>query len=968
MKLPHLQLLFILGLLLFSLPMSARHITGRVKDVKTHKDVVGATVELLTLADSSFIRGTVVKKDNSWGHEIYWYKLDVDNNTDYLLRISAVGYKTQYKKVKVRMAQRVAEQFIDDVELEPDSKLLSEVVVKATKIKMVNKGDTLVFDATAFNLSEGSMLDALIRQLPGSSIKDGVISVNGRKVSSLLINGRDFFKGDAKKALENLPAYTVDKVKAYDKAGVRSRLVGKDMGDKEYVLDVNLKKQYHRGAINNVDLAAGTHNRYSAQMFTMSYTDKDRLSIAGRMNNVSNSGVPGQEDVIANMVNGGNGKQASKNLNLDYRHEGATEDDFLSVTGSMSHSDTDIETRSSSQTFLSTGDHYGLSNGHSWGKPTSYSGSIQFSQRPKKRVILASAEMGFTKGENLRDSRSGTFSDNPQGSLEILDSLFAPVTSERLRSIAIHRVKNLRNSYSQQLNGNFSLSETLLLGSDEDGWKNMLNFGASGNHSHSKSKSFSLNNIDYFDGITPGDHRNQFNDTPNSSSNIAGYLVYSRRLSSQKAVNNMFFLSLGYHINYTYSSNDNALYRLDQLADYSPDNYPIGLLPSARSALDSVLDVSNSYNSRNHTTVQSVEPSIWYTHGDGTRMPHWGISFNLPVKFKTERQRYFREKYYSKNRNSTLFEPTLWLNYHFNDSTGTRYARFGYSSNVSLPDLITLMGIHDDSNPLAVTDGNPNLRNQRTHQFSFIANVFSMERQRHFGFDFDYNLIQDAIASRTYYETSTGITHTQQVNVGGNWSVAGGIGYGSTLDKKQRLMFDVSLRSNFNNSVDLMQTSAEGNERSDVRTLNSTLNFRLNYSLDERLSLELAANANNQYTTSNQSGFEKINAWDNNVVLNGTCQLPWDLEFSTEVGDRKRSGYNDEQMNTNDVVWNLRLTKRLLKGRLMFAFDAFDILGQLNNTSYSINEQGRTETWTNSIPRYCMLHVAFKFLQPSKKS
>jgi hypothetical protein len=967
MRHSRLQLLLIILLLVLPATVSARRIIGHVVDSKTGEEIDGATVELLSVKDSSFIRGAITSKIKMWGWETSMYKIDVDNNTSYLLKATAIGYKHAYMKVDVEMANRVAEQYVEDIKLEPDEKVLDEVVVKATKIKMVNKGDTLVFDATAFNLSEGSMLDALIRQLPGCTIKDGVISVNGRKVSSLLIDGRDFFNGDAKKALENLPAYTVDKVKAYDKEGARSRLVGKDMGDKQYVLDVNLKKQYKHGALGNTDLAAGTHNRYSTQAFAMAYSKKDRLSIAGRINNVSNTGVPGEEDMIANMDNTGNGKLASKILNMDYRHEGATEDDYVSATASMGHTDTDMETRTSSQTFLSTGDYYGLSNSQSWGKPSSYSGSFEFSRRPKKQVIRASANMVYSKGRSFGESRSGTFSDNPNGSQELLDSLFQPLTPERLRSIAINRVRNDRMSLSQSLSANVSLSHNFLLGGEDDGWGNLISVDISGNHRHDKSKIFSLNTIDYFDGSTPRDHRNQFTDAPNNSDSFNGSLNYSRRVSPKDNKNNSLYLSMGYGINYSYASSDNGLYRLDQLAHYEVSSYPLGLLPSSRAALDSVMDVANSYQSRKHELVQTVTPGLWYTHGDGTRMPMWNVSVGSPIKFRNERQRYFREIDYSKNRHATLWEPNVMVNYHFNDSTGMRFLRFNYATNVTQPDIITLMGIHDDSNPLAVTDGNPNLRNQRNHTFTTNFMIFSMEKQGHFNLDFVYNVIGDAIASRTYYDTATGITHSQQVNVGGNWSLLGNVGYGRSLDKKQRLTLDGNASVNFNNSVDLMQTTADGNERSDVRTLSSNLNLSLNYRLDERFSVGLRARANNQYTTSNREGFDKINAWDNNVTLNGTCQLPWDMEVSTDLADRKRSGYNDEQMNTNDVVWNLRLTKRLLKGRLMFAFDAFDILGQLNNTSYSVNEQGRTETWTNSIPRYCMLHAAYKFYLGMKK-
>lgn len=134
-------------------------------------------------------------------------------------------------------------------------KALDEVTVTATKVKMVVRGDTLVYDASAFRLSEGSMLDALVGQLPGVELKDnGQIMVNGKFVKSLLLDGKDFFKGDPNVALKNLPAYIVKNIKVYDYIDDALKASGERQkkGD-NLVLDVRLKKQYQKGLIANVE-------------------------------------------------------------------------------------------------------------------------------------------------------------------------------------------------------------------------------------------------------------------------------------------------------------------------------------------------------------------------------------------------------------------------------------------------------------------------------------------------------------------------------------------------------------------------------------------------------------------------------------------------------------------------------------------------------------------------------------------
>lgn len=145
---------------------------------------------------------------------------------------------------------------------------LQEVVVKATKIKMVMYGDTIVYNADAFNLAQGSMLDALVSRLPGAQLtKDGQIFVNGRHVQSLLINGRDFFSGNPKMALENLPSYTVNKIKVYEREGSASRLMQRNMGDQSLVMDVKLKKEYNAITFGNVEAGLGNKKSLHTERF-----------------------------------------------------------------------------------------------------------------------------------------------------------------------------------------------------------------------------------------------------------------------------------------------------------------------------------------------------------------------------------------------------------------------------------------------------------------------------------------------------------------------------------------------------------------------------------------------------------------------------------------------------------------------------------------------------------------------------
>lgn len=956
---PRFILLLIYLFFASGVTLQARHLTGHVMDAKSHEHLVGVTVELLSVKDSSLIRAAVTVEKEHWGIKMAQYNIDVENNTGYLLRFSMLGYKTQYRRIDVKMAERVNTQYVDEVLMESDSKLLDEVVVKATKIKMVMKGDTVVYDATAFKMSEGSMLDALIRQMPGASLEDGVIKVNGRTVSALLIDGRDFFRGDAKKALDNLPAYTVDKIKVYDKQGRTSRLMGRDMNDKEFVLDVGLKKQYMHGLMGNTDVAIGTDHRYGAKMFAMGYTRRSRLTVTGMMNNVNDWSVPGENGSEQRMPEGGGGLQAMKSIGVDYRHEGTTEDDYVETSNALNYSDGETLTKTTSQTFLTGGDYYGLSRSGNRAKNTTWATRNTFSLTPGKHSIFGELSVNYSNQEGWGSSRSGRFSGNP-GTMSLLDSLFSMRAGQRLLAMTVNRVRNDNMSHGRSVSYNASLSERFAFGKDKS-YNNVLAVHGGFQYTHGKHHRYALQQIDYL-GNAPGqDHRNQYSCTPNENYNAYLNMDYSRVIDLDSAKMTSIFLRPTYRFEHRYSDDDYSLYRLDRLSDYTDEAYALGVLPSTREALMQVLDSHNSYRNRERTVSNAGGLDIVFQRGNGTQMPRISATLSLPVEARYEKLDYYRERSYLKDRRSVFFNPSLRCDYQFNDSTGMRYAAFNYSSSEREPSLSSLLDIRDDANPLTITLGNPNLKKARTHSAYLTFVLFNMETQGHFSVSTNYSVVQDAIATSVLYDKETGKTTSQQVNVNGNWNLSGNVRWVRAMDKARRLSFDGDIGASYGNSVDLTTVAGTQSTRSHVHNWFLRNNLALKYQLDSRLNVFLRTNVSYERATSKRPDFQTVGAWNLSLSIGGSAELPWGFQLSTDCTAYGRRGYNDEQMNTSELVWNARLTKKMLRDKLSVSLDGFDILGHLNSTSFTLNSQGRTETWTSGLTRHLMLHVAYKF-------
>lgn len=253
---------------------------GYVVDSFLQTGLEGAKVTLMT-ADS-----TVVDSIRTYpydGNALFHFSLPAKTQ-NIILRAEQEGYETGYVSMKVRYYKREKEVYAPWINLKKRNSMLEqsldEVVVTASKVQLVWHGDTLVYNADAFNVPQGSMLDGLIRQLPGVTMKDnGEILVNGRRVDYLTLNGTDFFKGNNKMMLENLPYYTVKNIKVYDKSTDVSRFLGYDAEKKDYVMDVVLKREYSVGLTANAEVGGGTKDRWLARLFGLRFTDHSRLTV-----------------------------------------------------------------------------------------------------------------------------------------------------------------------------------------------------------------------------------------------------------------------------------------------------------------------------------------------------------------------------------------------------------------------------------------------------------------------------------------------------------------------------------------------------------------------------------------------------------------------------------------------------------------------------------------------------------------
>ncbi len=261
-------------------------VSGSVIEKETGEAVVAATIQLLSLPDSTFVEG---KTTGSMGE--FTFK-DVQKG-EYTLKISFVGFTTKHVDVNLN-TQKKGDVQLGYITMSADAILLKSAEVTAHVAKVAVSGDSLVYNTAAYRVPEGSTLEALVKQLPGAKVdKDGNITINGKKVSKILVDGKEFFLNDKEVAMKNIPTEMIDQLKTYERKSDLARVTGIDDGEEETVLDLTVKKGMKNGWYGNVNLGAGTKNRY-AERFNVNHFKEDfQATLLGSANNVADMGFGG---------------------------------------------------------------------------------------------------------------------------------------------------------------------------------------------------------------------------------------------------------------------------------------------------------------------------------------------------------------------------------------------------------------------------------------------------------------------------------------------------------------------------------------------------------------------------------------------------------------------------------------------------------------------------------------------------
>lgn len=915
-----------------------RLVSGAIIDRDTKDPVEQVTVQLLK-TDSTYVTGAI-------SNEKGLFHLNAPENGKYLLKITSVGYKPTVKCVVIEQDKNLA---LGNVVVGADAIMLKGAVVTAMAQKVTLKEDTFVYNSAAYRTPEGSVVEELVKRLPGAEVSDdGTIKINGKEVKKILVDGKEFMTGDTKTALKNLPTSIIDKIKAYDEKSDLSKVTGIDDGEEQTVLDFNVKKGMNKGLMSNIDLGIGNKNRYSARGMGGYFNSNNRFMLFGNANNTSDRGFSGGGPRRG--FGGGNGLNASKMLAANYNYEEKNKFKF-NTSLRWNHSDGDVWSRRSSENFMGSSSSFSNSLNQNFSRSDSWNGNIRLEWMPDTMTnILFRPSISWTTNDSRSTGISASYNQDPY---QYSDDPLSDEGIEKMDEVdaVINRQKSvsLSNSKNNNIRGMLQLNRKL----NNKGRNVTLRMDAK--YTDKDSKSISLQNAHLYlvqneAGLDSTYQTNRYNLTPSKDYSYSAQATYSEPL--WKAT----FLQFSYKFTYSYSKSDRSTY---DFSKYSFDgiNPEYGAWGNYLGRLDGELGDYRDDKLSRYSEYRN------YTHDIQVMMRFVRQKYNLNfgVMIQPQRSKFIQDyqgKYVDTVRTVTNVSPTLDFRYRFSKMSNLRV---NYRGTTSQPSISQLLNIVDDSDPLNVSMGNPGLKPSFTQNFRLFYNNFVQNHNKGVMTYINFSTTSNSISNKVTYDETTGGRITRPENINGNWNVMGAFMFNCSIDSAGVWNINTDTNLGYNHYVSYLSLDKSQDSQKNT-TQNTTWNERLSLSYrNDWLELSLDGTLAYNHAKNKLQPNSNLDTWQFSYGPSMTLTAPWGTSLNTSLSCSSRRGYSDASMNTDEFVWNAQLSQGFLKGKpLTVMLQFYDLLHQQSTFSRAISSVSRTDTEYNAINSYAMLHVVYR--------
>ncbi|HEX7367083.1 MAG TPA: outer membrane beta-barrel protein [Pelobium sp.] len=861
-------------------------VKGMVKDT-TNLSVIGAAVKLSTTTD------TILTSTNVDGSFVF-------NNIKsraFTLTITGLGYQTFKKSYLIN--PNVNTQTIGAITLQNDSKMLNEVVINGTP-EVTVKEDTLQYRADMYKLKENALAEDLLKKLPGVEVdKDGNVTAQGKAVTKIRINGKDFFGGDVKTATQQLPADVIKNVQVIDDYGDQANITGVKNGDADRILNFTIREDKNKGFLTRGVIGGGDSDRYQGSVFSASFNNDRQLALLANFNNVNAN--------VFNLTNTGGGGRRRGNYNPDDR-------DGLTNVNSI-----------------------GFNYRDSWGKKITAYGSYSFSNRDNttnnKSLQQLLAEDATFKNNTFSDANSTSnghrFDLNIEYKIDTLNYLkIAP-----------------KFSYSNNNGNNITNFDITTDNSSSTGTSKELtdytrpNFGTEILYNHrfgAKARNLSFNadlnsnstnqNQDYLyqaKNTLNGqidDYQKQLIFGDNKSNNVELTATYQEPLTQTKNL----------EFNYTYGfarADNNRRVESTSVNGGSPTLDPTQSNDYRFDYITNRFGLNYRVNEKkyNYSLGFSAQPSV--------------LTSNAGVP----------------DRKETNLFPTARFSYKFSK---TRELSFRYNGRSNQPDYSQLQPITDKSNKNLFVTGNPELGAEFTNDISLRYANFDFATSNVLFARISYSSTKNKIVTNTINSPNAAdpsvLRENRYLNTDGYYNLNGFYAFSKPFqEKKYVLRFRGS--AIYNNNISFVDNAKNTGK-------NIVLSQRVGMEINPVAWFEFTPEATYTYNKNDNTLNLRANSEVNSVGFNVDTKIyflkTW--IFGSALDKTYNSGYSS--INSNPFIINSYLEKQFLKGKkASFKLQAFDILDQSTSLSYIATGSSTTLSESNRLSRYFMLSFTFNF-------
>lgn len=902
----------------------------------------GVVVRVLHLPDSAVVNGMVTDSAGI-------YHFDGLGPGHYLVKYAAIGFGNGTLPVVLTL-KRLHYQ-APTMDLANNDITLGEAVVtgNATPVNVID--DTVAYNAAAYQVPEGSMVEDLIEALPGAEITDdGKITINGKEYTKILIDGKEYFGNDPQATLKNLPADIINRIKTYDRHSERARLTGIDDGEEDNVIDIEIKPNMFKGIIGNLGLSAGNESRYNMRLNANRFRKDQHLAIVSNMNNVNNPVFSEQGSGAGNYSrNARPGLTASKSVGITYAKE---KRDKYKISGNASYSHNNREEKSNrmSETIYKNGSHrYANADNASDRRRNEFNMGMKLEWTPDTlTTIQLNPRFSYNKTDNWStfSSRTTNWNGNPDGDT-------TGVNTQRSR--------------------NASGAEGTSFGTDFRFFRRLsrtgrsLTFHSSFNYNNDESNSFARNILKYNHLPKRNKNYNRFSDGDNYSSN------YSLGFSYNEPLFKGTFLQLSYNFSHSHSRGNRYGYQ------YNRDRQD-SLMDDLDIMWDSIpVDTALSSCNANSYTSHTIHINMRHT----TKKINLSYGVNLNPRHNETDYIFGRNMHRGAIKQDLMnWSPSVNFKYRF---TKRKTFDFNYNGKSSDPSINDLQEVINKTNPQYIRYGNPALKPAFTNNLRMNLNLYGEKSHRSLVTNWSYSNSSNSTSNMVLREAATGVSVSKLMNVDGQWNTGGNINFNMPLDSAQRWGLSTGTQIGYSENTNYNSTPLSAQDLQDagittefqdisledldklqgyaIKNQTHTIRLRQNAQLrfhTPEFSFRLNGGINYYKVGNSINSTSSRETFTYNAGLNTQVELPWNMELSTGISFISRHGFSNN-VQKNSALWNAQITQNLFANNAgLLSFQIFDLLHMRNNIDRAINNLTITDTRSMVLGSYFLVSFQYK--------